>query len=194
MKRICVYCGSSPGNDPAYLQATQTLADALVARDLGLVYGGASVGTMGALANAVMDRGGEVIGIIPQALMRKEIGNDHLTELQIVDSMHERKAAMADQADGFIALPGGMGTLEELFEILTWAQLGFHSKPCGLLNISGYYDHLDRFLQHAVKEGFLREEHRALLRIHSDPAALLDHFAQQPPPKMDKWIRRESQL
>ena len=126
MKRICVYCGSSPGNNPVYIQAAEALADALVSRNIGLVYGGASVGVMGAIANAVMRQGGEVVGIIPQALMRREIGNDHLTELQVVDSMHERKAAMADQSDGFIALPGGMGTLEEIFEILTWAQLGFH--------------------------------------------------------------------
>ena len=129
MKRICVYCGSSPGNNPVYLQAAEALAEALVHRNIGLVYGGASVGVMGAIANAVMRQGGEVIGIIPQALMRREIGNDHLTELQVVDSMHERKAAMADQSDGFIALPGGMGTLEEIFEILTWAQLGFHQNP-----------------------------------------------------------------
>ena len=194
MKRICVYCGSSPGNNPVYLQAAEALAEALVHRNIGLVYGGASVGVMGAIANAVMRQGGEVIGIIPQALMRREIGNDHLTELQVVDSMHERKAAMADQSDGFIALPGGMGTLEEIFEILTWAQLGFHQNPCALLNVNHYYDSLQNFLQHSVAEGFLKTEHHQLLQVHTDPATLLDHFQAFSPPRVDKWLDRQSQL
>ena len=194
MKKICVYCGSSSGKGDGYLAAAEQLAEALVQRDLGLVYGGASVGIMGALANAVMERGGEVIGIMPQALMRREIGNDHLSELQVVDSMHERKAAMADQSDGFIALPGGMGTLEELFEILTWAQLGFHNKPIGLLNIDGYYDHLIRFLNHSVDQGLLRQPHRDLLRVDQRPATLLDSFLTDPAPLLDIWIEKKDQL
>ncbi|MZR63181.1 TIGR00730 family Rossman fold protein [Alcanivorax sp. DP30] len=194
MKKICVYCGSSSGNGDAYIAAAETLADALVERGLGLVYGGASVGIMGALANAVMKRGGEVIGIMPQALMQREIGNDHLTELQVVDSMHERKAAMADQSDGFIALPGGMGTLEELFEILTWGQLGFHNKPIGLLNVDGYYDHLIHFLNHSVDQGLLRQPHRELLRVDQSPATLLDSFLNEPAPLLDIWIERKEQL
>ncbi len=194
MKKICVYCGSSSGKGDAYLAAADKLADALVSRGLELVYGGASIGIMGALASAVMERGGSVIGIMPQALMRREIGNDHLTELQVVDSMHERKAAMADQSDGFIALPGGMGTFEELFEILTWAQLGFHNKPVGLLNIDGYYDHLIQFLDHAVEQGLLRQQHRDLLRVQQDPETLLDNFLSEPAPLLDIWIERTSQL
>ncbi len=194
MKKICVYCGSSSGKGDAYLVAADKLADALVSRGLELVYGGASIGIMGARASAVMERGGSVIGIMPQALMRREIGNDHLTELQVVDSMHERKAAMADQSDGFIALPGGMGTFEELFEILTWAQLGFHNKPVGLLNIDGYYDHLIQFLDHAVEQGLLRQQHRDLLRVQQDPGTLLDNFLSEPAPLLDIWIERTSQL
>ncbi len=194
MKKICVYCGSSSGKGDVYLAAADKLADALVSRGLELVYGGASIGIMGALASAVMERGGSVIGIMPQALMRREIGNDHLTELQVVDSMHERKAAMADQSDGFIALPGGMGTFEELFEILTWAQLGFHNKPVGLLNIDGYYDHLIQFLDHAVEQGLLRQQHRDLLRVQQDPGTLLDNFLSEPAPLLDIWIERTSQL
>ena len=194
MKKICVYCGSSSGKGDAYLSAADALAQALVERELGLVYGGASIGVMGALAKAVMQRGGEVIGIMPEALMRREIGSDHLTELQVVQSMHERKAAMADQSDGFIALPGGMGTFEELFEILTWGQLGFHSKPIGLLNIDGYYDHLIRFLDHAVAEGLLRQQHRDLLRVDVTPDTLLDSFLNEPAPLLDIWIEKKSQL
>ncbi len=194
MKKICVYCGSSSGKGDAYLSAADALAQALVERGLGLVYGGASIGVMGALAKAVMERGGEVIGIMPEALMKREIGSDHLTELQVVGSMHERKAAMAEQSDGFIALPGGMGTFEELFEILTWAQLGFHNKPIGLLNINGYYDHLLRFLNHAVDEGLLRQQHRKLLRVSETTGDLLDSFLTEPAPLLDIWIEKKDQL
>ncbi|EKF73410.1 lysine decarboxylase [Alcanivorax hongdengensis A-11-3] len=194
MQTLCVYCGSSPGNGSRYIQAAADLASELVARDITLVYGGASVGTMGALANAMMSRGGRVIGIIPDALMHREIGNDHVTELKIVRSMHERKAAMAELADGFIALPGGMGTLEEIFEILTWAQLGFHHKPCALLNVDGYYDHLTTFLDHAVTQGFLKPWHHKLLQVHNDPASLLDSFRDYQPPQVTTWIRKQEQL
>ena len=194
MKKICVYCASSTGNDPAFGAAAQRLAEALVNHDLGLVYGGASVGIMGVLANAVMQKGGEVTGIIPQALLRREIGNHHLTELQIVDSMHERKAAMADQADAFIALPGGMGTLEELFEILTWAQLGFHHKPVGLLNVNGYYDHLVAFLAHSVDKGLLKPEHRELLLVDDNADALLERFVDWKSPPLEAWLAASHQL
>ena len=194
MKKVCVYCASSDGNDPAFGIAAENLAAALVSRNLGLVYGGASVGIMGTLANAVMDRGGEVIGIIPQALLRREIGNHHLTELQIVDSMHERKAAMADQADAFIALPGGMGTLEELFEILTWAQLGFHHKPIGLLNVNGYYDHLAAFLGHSVDKGLLKPEHRNLLQVSASADDLLGRVADWKSPPLETWLETSHPL
>lgn len=194
MKKICVYCGSSSGKGDAYLAAADSLAQALVERDLGLVYGGASIGVMGALAQAVMKRGGEVVGIMPEALMRREIGSNHLSELQVVGSMHERKAAMAEQSDGFIALPGGMGTFEELFEILTWGQLGFHNKPIGLLNINGYYDHLIRFLEHSVSEGLLRQQHRDLLRVAQTAEDLLDSFLNEPAPLLDIWIEKKDQL
>ncbi len=194
MKKICVYCGSSSGKGDAYLSAADALAQALVERGLGLVYGGASIGVMGALAQAVMKLGGEVVGIMPEALMRREIGSDHLTELQVVGSMHERKAAMAEQSDGFIALPGGMGTLEEMFEILTWGQLGFHNKPIGLLNIDDYYHHLIQFLDHSVEQGLLRQQHRDLLRVQQDPGTLLDSFLNEPAPLLDIWIERKEQL
>src|SRR5690606_23334523 len=152
IKNLCVYCGSNAGNRPDYVEGAQTLARELVSRDIGLVYGGASVGIMGALADAVLAAGGRVIGIIPDGLLNKEIGHHDLTELHIVASMHERNTMMAERSDGFIALPGGAGTLEEIFETWTWAQLGMHQKPCGLLNIAGYYDQLAGFLDHAVDQ------------------------------------------
>ena len=151
IKRICVYCGSSPGKNPAYSLAADTLARELCRREIGLVYGGAEVGVMGAIANAVLTAGGEAIGVIPKSLAVKEVAHDSLSELHVVASMHERKAMMAELADGFIALPGGWGTLEEIFEMLTWAQLGFHDKPCGLLNIDGYYDGLIDFLENSFE-------------------------------------------
>lgn len=190
MKRLCVYCGSSAGKKPGYAQAAQQLAEELVMRGIGLVYGGASIGVMGLLADAVLANQGEVVGIIPQALVDKEVSHTGLTDLKIVSSMHERKAMMADLSDGFIALPGGLGTLEELFEILTWAQLGFHHKPCGLLNIAGYYDGLTAFLDHAVDEQFVKPIHRSLLRVESCPVKLLDSFSICQPPVLEKWIAR----
>ncbi len=188
MHRICVYCGSSSGHDPAHAQAARRLAEEMVATGAGLVYGGASVGLMGTVADAVLDGGGEAIGVIPASLMEREIGHDGLTQRHVVDSMHERKALMAELADGFIALPGGLGTLEETFEILTWAQLGMHHKPVGLLDSGGYFRHLAAFLDHAVAEGFVRAEHRAMILVDDDPARLLVRMAQHRPPPMPKWI------
>jgi uncharacterized protein (TIGR00730 family) len=190
MKKICVYCGSSPGARPGYLEAARALAQALVKRNIGLVYGGASVGIMGEIADTVLAQGGQVTGIIPQALKDKEISHTGLTELIVVGSMHERKAMMADVSDGFIALPGGLGTFEELFEVLTWSQLGFHKKPCALLNVEGYYDHLSLFLDHAVKEQFVKDIHREMLLVESSAEKLLDLIDQYQPPAVDKWIGR----
>ncbi len=189
MRRICVYCGSNPGKDPCYADSARALAQALVDRNLGLVYGGAAVGIMGVLADAVLAAGGEVIGVIPQALVAKEIAHAGLSELRVVGSMHERKALMAELADGFIALPGGVGTLEELFEVLTWGQLGLHAKPCGLLNALGYFDGLTKFLEHAVHEQFVRAAHREMLLVDTSPERLLESFARYRAPQVTKWLR-----
>jgi len=188
VKRVCVYCGSSPGRNPRYAEAARELGQELVNRGLGLVYGGASVGIMGTVADAVLERGGEVIGVIPRALNDKEISHPGLTEQHVVGSMHERKALMAELASGFIALPGGWGTVEEIFEILTWAQLGFHQKPCGLLNENGYYDHLAAFLEHAVDQQFVKPECQPMLMIESDAGSLLDRFDHYQAPNVRKWI------
>ncbi|CAM4124555.1 hypothetical protein BOTU111922_24075 [Bordetella tumulicola] len=188
IKNLCVYCGSNTGNSPDYIEGARELARELVNRDIGLVYGGASVGIMGAIADAVLSAGGRVVGIIPEHLMLKEIGHHALTELHVVSSMHERKTLMAERSDGFIALPGGAGTLEEIFETWTWAQLGMHQKPCGLLNIAGYYDQLAGFLDHATQASFIRAEHRAMLIVENEPAALLDRYAAYTPPTVSKWI------
>jgi uncharacterized protein (TIGR00730 family) len=192
MKRICVFCGSSPGRSATYAAAASELGRLLAKRGIGLVYGGANVGLMGALANAVMDAGGDVIGVIPQSLVKYEVAHRGLPDLRVVASMHERKAMMAELADGFIAMPGGNGTLEEFFEVLTWAQLGEHSKPCGLLDIDDYYSHLLAFLDHAVEERFLRPEHRKMLVVESSPEAILERLAAYRPPKIGKWIDRSS--
>lgn len=164
----------------------------LVANDIGLVYGGASVGVMGAVADTVLEEGGEVTGIIPEDLMSREVAHHGLTKLHVVESMHDRKALMADLADGFVALPGGMGTLEELFEILTWAQLGYHRKPCGLLNLSGYYDRLREFLDHTVAEGFVQDKHRSMLIVEQQPEQLIERFKTYQPPVVKKWIDKDS--
>jgi uncharacterized protein (TIGR00730 family) len=190
MKRICVYCGSNPGKSAEFLESARSLARALVQRDICLVYGGASVGIMGEIADNVLAGGGQVIGVIPQALADKEVSHAGLTELKIVDSMHERKAIMADISDGFIALPGGLGTFEEIFEVLTWAQLGFHKKPCALLNVKGYYDKLIQFLNHAVAEGFVANTHREMLLVQKEPHRLLKIMAAYNAPVVDKWIGR----
>ena len=188
MKRICVYCGSNPGRNPLFLQAAISLGNALADRGLGLVYGGASVGIMGTIANSVLDRGGEVIGVIPKALDAKELKHNGLTQLHVVKSMHERKALMAEYADGFIALPGGWGTIEEIFEALTWAQLGFHRKPCGLLNAGGYYNHLYAFLEHTIEQQFVKPENRQMLIIKPDANSMLESFSSYRPPEVKKWV------
>jgi hypothetical protein len=188
MKAVCVYCGASPGRLDVYAEAACALGQALVARDLGLVYGGASIGLMGLVADTVLQLGGRAVGVIPQALARKEVVHRHLTELHVTQSMHERKTMMAELSDGFIAMPGGIGTFEEIFEIWTWAQLGIHAKPCGLLNVAGYFDALTRFLDHATAEAFLKPPHRALLIVEQQPQALLDRFASYQPPSIRKWL------
>jgi uncharacterized protein (TIGR00730 family) len=191
MKRICVYCGSSSGRHPEYVEAARRLADQMVIRGIGLVYGGASVGIMGALADTVLAGGGEVIGVMPQSLIEKEVSHPGLTELKVVGSMHERKALMAELSDSFIALPGGLGTLEELFEALTWSQLGFHRKPCGLLNTRAYYRHLSLFLEHAADQGFIGSTHRNLLLIEDSPSRLLAKIQTYRPPE-DKWAEMKN--
>ena len=189
MKRLCVFCGSATGRGAAYTDAAYALATALLDRGLGLVYGGGSVGLMGTLANAVLAGGGEVIGVLPRGLARKELAHDGLTELHVVGSMHERKALMASLADGFVALPGGLGTLEEILEVLTWAQLGIHRKPVGLVDVAGYWGGLLALLRHAVGEGFVRPEYAALLLVDPTPAALLDRFtAWRPPVTPPVWL------
>ena len=189
MKKICVYCGSNPGLNPRFREAAIELGNELVARDLGLVYGGASVGIMGVIADTVLAGGGEVTGVIPLALNEKEIAHPGLTKLHVVASMHERKALMAELADGFIALPGGWGTIEEIFEVLTWAQLGFHQKPCGLLNEQGYYDHLFAFLEHAIEQQFVNAEYWPMLMMKPDAASILDAFSIYKAPNVKKWIQ-----
>jgi uncharacterized protein (TIGR00730 family) len=191
--RLCIFCGSSPGARPDYGAATEELAKLLAERGIGIVYGGASVGLMGLLADTALAAGGEVIGVIPAALQRKEIGHTGLTHLEVVSSMHERKALMAELSNGFIALPGGSGTLEELFEVFTWSQLGLHRKACALLNVAGYYAGLETFLDHAVNERFLRPEHRAMLLCEDTPEAVLDALERFEPPVVDKWLDRAAQ-
>ena len=188
MNAVCVFCGSSPGNDPAYAGAARRLGHTLAERNTPLVYGGGRVGLMGVIADAALEAGGEVIGVMPRALVEREIGHTGLTILHVVRSMHERKAMMSELSDGFIALPGGNGTLEEFFEVLTWAQLGEHRKPCGILNVAGYYDPLMTVFDQMVDRAFLREEHRKLVLVEENPASLLERFASYEPPKTVKWI------
>ncbi|MFP4168212.1 MAG: TIGR00730 family Rossman fold protein [Desulfonatronovibrionaceae bacterium] len=181
MKSICVYCGSSPGARPDYIEAARELGKEMGRRDIGLVYGGASIGVMGAIADSVLESGGTVTGVIPRALMDKEISHGGLTRLKLVETMHERKMAMAKAADGFIALPGGLGTIEELFEILTWSQLRLHQKPCAVMEVSGYFQYLLRFLRHAEEEEFVKPAHRGMLITGNDPAEVLNKMADYTP-------------
>ena len=190
MKTLCVFCGSSPGTRPAYTQAARTLGETLAERDLSLVYGGGKVGLMGELADAVLDNGGNVTGVMPEFLAAKEIAHPDLSKLHLVASMHERKALMAKLADGFVMLPGGFGTLEEFVEVLTWAQLGLHSKPLGLLNVAGYYDALLSFFDHTVSEGFVGQTLRDLILEAPEPAGLLKLMNRQPA-AFDKWAKPE---
>ncbi len=192
MKRICVFCGSSAGRRASYRGAAERLGGSLARRGIGLVYGGGSVGLMGLVADAVLAGGGAVDGVIPRRLARKEIAHASLTRLHRVGSMHQRKALMADLSDAFVALPGGMGTLEEMAEVLTWSQLGLHRKPCALLDVDGYWRPLVAFFDHAVQEGFLRPEHRAILLVERDPEALLDRLAAWKAPAARRWIDRRS--
>ena len=191
MRRLCVFCGSSVGNQSAYAEAAQAMGALLAARGIGLVYGGGHVGLMGVLADAVMASGGEVIGVIPQTLADREIAHSGITELRVVDSMHSRKAMMAELSDAFIAMPGGVGTFEEFFEVVTWTQLGLHRKPCGLLNVNAFYTPLAAFIDQAVSEGFIRPVHRAGIVVDSDPERLLDTLSTIQLPDVPKWIRRD---
>jgi len=190
VQSICVFCGSSSGANPAYEQAAMDLGRAIAQRGQVLVYGGSKVGLMGAVADAALAAGGRVHGVIPQALVDKELAHHGLTQLDIVASMHERKARMADLAGGFVALPGGAGTLEEIFEVWTWAQLGFHTKPVGFLNAAQYYDGLESFLDHTVREAFIKPGLRDMLIFDTEPGRLLDRFASYVAPLQPKWIRR----
>ena len=189
MRRICVFCGSAEGARPAYRDAARALGRELATRGLGLVYGGGSVGLMGVLADTVLAEGGEVIGVIPGPLATRELAHTGLTELRVVGSMHERKATMARLSDGFVALPGGLGTLEETLEVLTWTQLGIHRKPVGVLNVAGYWDGLEGMLAHAVREGFVRREYAALLLFGTSAPELLDRFAAWRAPAIPRaWL------
>jgi uncharacterized protein (TIGR00730 family) len=189
--RVCVFCGSNTGKHPAYAAAAHALGEELVRRGTGLVYGGGDVGLMGIVADTVLAAGGEVIGVIPIHLVNKEVAHKSLSELRVVNTMHERKALMADLSEAFIALPGGYGTYDEFCEVLTWAQLGLHSKPCGLLNVRGFYDALLAQFDRATEEGFVRPDHRAMLVVDDDPGALLNRLARYEAPVVAKWIRRE---
>lgn len=191
MKRVCVFCGSSIGSQPVYAEVAVTLGRLLASRGIGLVYGGGNVGLMGVIADAVMAGGGDVIGVIPHALADREIAHPTITQLHVVDSMHERKAMMADLSDAFIAMPGGVGTFEEFFEAVTWTQLGLHRKPCGLLNAGGFYTPLAAFIDQAVSEGFIKPVHRASIVVDDHPERLLDSLAAVKLPDAARWIRRE---
>jgi uncharacterized protein (TIGR00730 family) len=190
VKRVCVYAGSSVGARPDYLAAAREVGTLLAGRGFGVVYGGGNVGLMGALADAALAAGGEVIGVIPHALAAKELAHPTVTQLHAVETMHERKARMAAESDAFLALPGGIGTLEELFEALTWLQLGLHTKPVGILNTAGYYDGLIAFLETMERERFIRPEHRAMLLVDSQAASLVDRLSAFAPPDVEKWLDR----
>lgn len=188
MKRICVFCGSNKGVRPIYVAAAQAMAAAMVKRNISLVYGGGNVGLMGVIADEMLAQGGEVIGVIPRSLVQREVAHQALTKQHIVNTMHERKALMAELSDGFIAMPGGMGTFDEFCEILTWAQLGIHQKPCGILNVENYFTPLLTMFDHAVAEGFLRDSHRALVLEAAEPDGLLQAFGTFQPQGLQKWL------
>lgn len=192
MKRICVFCGSSPGGRPEYRAAAEEMGAELVRRNIGLVYGGGNVGLMGMIADAVLRAGGEAVGVIPEHLMAREVGQRGLTKLHVVGSMHERKALMADMSDAFIALPGGFGTLEEFCEVVTWTQLGLHAKPCGILNVLGYYSPLLAMFDHAAEERFLKRENRALVLAAESAVELLRALEEWRPVQVEKWLSRET--
>ena len=191
MRRVCIFCGSNNGARTVYVDAARAMGAALARRRIGLVYGGGRVGLMGVVADAVIAEGGDVIGVIPEALVAKEVAHEGLPDLRVVGSMHERKALMAELADAFVALPGGYGTLEEFCEVVTWAQLGLHRKPCGLLNVGGFYDRLLALFDHAVAEHFVRPAHRSLVLEERDPEHLLDLLASYRPPALEKWLDRD---
>ena len=192
LRSVCVYCGSSMGNKDVYRQAAETLGRELVNRGLRLVYGAGSVGLMGVLARTVFDRGGEVLGVIPAPLSPREVAGDAIGDVLVVDTMHERKAQMTAEADAFIAMPGGFGTLDELFEAITWGQLGIHQKPVGLFNVAGYYDPILQWIDQAVKEGFVRPQHRQLLVVSADPSLLIERLARHQPPATNlHWEKRQ---
>lgn len=190
MRAVCVFCGASPGANPSFLEGARALGQALAVTHRTLVYGGAKVGLMGAIADSALAAGGQVIGVLPQALVDRELAHRGLTELHIVTSMHERKMMMADLADAFIAMPGGLGTLEELFEVWTWAQLGLHQKPLGLFGPKAFFAPLLAYLDHLVVEKFVRPEHRQMITLEEDPGALLERLERQPPVSVPKWIDR----
>jgi len=192
LRCVAVYCGSNPGARPAYADAARRLGILLGTRGLGLVYGGGNVGLMGVLADAALGAGARVVGVIPEALVARELAHGGVSELRVVGSMHERKALMAELADAFIALPGGLGTLDELFEVWTWAQLGLHARPIGLLDVEGFFESLVSHLDRAVAEGFVRPEHRAMVVIEREPERLLDRFAAYVPPRVGKWLDRDT--
>lgn len=190
-KRICVFCGSSSGARPRYASAAISLAQHLAARNIGLVYGGGKLGLMGTLADAALAAGGDVIGVIPRSLAGKERSHHGLSELRVVESMHERKALMAELSDAFIALPGGYGTFEEFCEVLTWTQLGLHRKPCGILNVEGYYDALLQLFDHALAEQFVKPAHRHMVLSDTTCESLVSKLLEYQVPRVDKWIDRK---
>jgi uncharacterized protein (TIGR00730 family) len=192
MKSVCVFCGSSRVAAKEFLEAARRTGNEIAGRKLRLVYGGAKIGLMQEVAEGALEEGGEVIGVIPERMVGREIAHDGLTELIVTDSMHERKMKMAELADAFIALPGGLGTLEEIFEAITWAQLQLHAKPCGFLNVNRYFDKLLEFLDHCVEEGFIRAEHRVMLLLEEDPRKLLEGMVAARPVRVDKWVRSKA--
>ena len=194
MKQVAIFCGSYPGAKPIYMVTAHQMGMGLAQRGLGLVYGGGRVGLMGAVADGTLARDGKVTGVIPQSLVDRELAHSGLSEMHVVTSMHERKAMMAELADAFIAMPGGFGTLDELFEIITWAQLGFHHKPIALLNIDGYFDPLLVFIEHMATEGFIKPEHRGAVLVKNEVDALLDALLSYQPPQLEKWIKKPEEL